>query len=61
MSEPNWNTNLWTDAQRKAMKERRLALIKEHYRKLKLRLHQEYCGGFTFPDEALPEKEPDDE
>ena len=54
MSEPNWNTNLWTDAQRRTMKERRLALIKEHYRKLKLRLHQEYCGEFTFPDETLP-------
>ena len=57
MSEPNWNTNLWTDAQRKAMKEQHLALIKERYRKLKLRLHQEYGGAFTFPDEALPELE----
>ena len=50
-----------TDAERKAMKEQHLALIKERYRKLKLRLHQEYCGGFTFPDEALPEQDPDDE
>ena len=46
-----------TDAECKAMKEQHLALIKERYRKLKLRLHQEYCGGFTFPDEALPEPE----
>ena len=46
-----------TDAERKAMKEQHLALIKERYRKLKLRLHQEYGGAFTFPDEALPELE----
>ena len=53
-----------TEAERKAMKEQHLALVKERYRKRILEprraLYQE-CGAFTFPDEALPEQDPDDE